>query len=425
MIDGMGSYDAKSSGHRLLSRGRKFTIMVARRSLCLNLYTLLCIISMLFFPGCSHRTIEKGTPFVERISLTEIPAIDDDKDLTSFKTAIERSLTFFGRIPGDRVFSLGDLPIPAKIIKESLLHLLKLIESGHLNREDIDKAFNVYRYRTIGSPAELLVTGYYEPILQAGLEPDRKFRYPVYGMPPDILEIELSAFDPDRFAGEHLVGRLQGNRVVPYYSRAEIDGQGKLAKAACELAWLEDPVDVFFLQVQGSGILKLRDGRQLRIGYAGANGRPYKSVGKYLIEKGIMTSEEVSLQSIRSYLKTHPEVRDEVLWYNESYVFFRWVAEGPMGSINVPLTAGRSIATDSKYYPRGAPGFLVSEEPELDASGAVVGWKPLRRWVLNQDTGGAIKGPGRVDLFCGSGETAERVAGRLKHPGALYIFVKK
>jgi membrane-bound lytic murein transglycosylase A len=138
-----------------------------------------------------------------------------------------------------------------------------------------------------------------------------------------------------------------------------------------------------------------------------------------------MSSEEMSLQSIRSYLRDHPEVREDVLWHNESYVFFRWLEDGPVGSINVPLTAGRSIATDFNYYPRGALAFLESEKPRLDANGRVIGWEPLHRWVVNQDTGGAIKGAGRVDLFCGSGETAEWVAGRLKHPGSLYFLVKR
>jgi membrane-bound lytic murein transglycosylase A len=161
------------------------------------------------------------------------------------------------------------------------------------------------------------------------------------------------------------------------------------------------------------------------VGYAGANGRPYRSIGKALIDSGAITADEMSLQAIRKYLESHPEKRDETMWYNESYVFFKWVSEGPLGSLDTVLTAGRSIATDPKFHPRASLAFLVSQEPRYDSSGHVEGWDRIGRWVLNQDTGGAIKGPGRVDLFCGTGEAAEKMAGPMKQPGELYYFIKK
>jgi membrane-bound lytic murein transglycosylase A len=191
------------------------------------------------------------------------------------------------------------------------------------------------------------------------------------------------------------------------------------------LVWLKDPVKAFFLHVQGSGAIHLPDGRLLRVGYAGKNGRPYRSIGQYLIEKGEIAPEAMSLQAIEAYLEEHPERIEEVLWHNESYIFFRKIDKGPVGSISVVLTAGRSIATDPAFYPRGGLAFLKTQQPVLDDSGEVTGWKPLNRWVLNQDTGGAIKGYGRVDLFAGSGKEAEWVAGRLKHSGMLYFLVKK
>jgi membrane-bound lytic murein transglycosylase A len=247
----------------------------------------------------------------------------------------------------------------------------------------------------------------------------------LYGVPPDLLTVDLAAFNNIRFAGEQLVGRLKDKRVIPYYTRAEIDGEQKLEGAECKLVWLRDPVDIFFLHIQGSGMIRMPGGQYRRVGYAGTNGRPYRSIGKDLLDKGVLKPEEISLQTIREYLRGHPEVRNEIMWRNESYVFFRWVKEGPVGSLNVPLTAGRSIAMDGRYQPRGALAFLFSEKPQLDLKGEVRGWEPLHRWVLNQDTGGAIKGVGRVDLFCGTGEAAESIAGRLKQDGKIYFLIKR
>lgn len=299
------------------------------------------------------------------------------------------------------------------------------MEENRLNADSVAQSFDVYCTGDEKSTDLSLVTGYYEPVLDGRVERQEEFIYPLYGMPPDLLTVELASFDPVRFPRERLVGRVQGNRVVPYFSRAEIDGQRKLEQYGCELAWLKDPVDVFFLQVQGSGVIRLCDGHFVRIGYAGANGRPYRSIGKVLIDRGEMSAEEMSLQSLRTYLRNHPESRDEVMRHNESYVFFRWVENGPVGSLNVPLTAGRSIATDPRYCPGGALAYLQTMKPQIDESGQVRGWEPLRRWVVSQDTGGAIKGPGRVDLFCGTGDQAEGIAGHLRHPGRLCFLVKK
>jgi membrane-bound lytic murein transglycosylase A len=376
--------------------------------------------------GCSPPPKEPSRVTVfERVPREELPEFSDDLDPQSLRKAIERSLTFFDRISGHQTLTLGETELPVEVFKTSLLHFLKLLEGNALNTDSVAQSFDVYRAGSERGSEQPLVTGYYEPILEGLLEQDGNFCYPLYGVPPDLLTVELASFDPVRFPGERLVGRIQGSRVVPYYTRAEIDGEKRLEHCGCQLAWLRDPVDVFFLHVQGSGIVKLTDGRLLRIGYAGANGRPYKSIGKVLIDRGVMSSEEMSLQAIRTYLRNHPEVRDEVLWHNESYVFFRWVKEGPMGSLNVALTAGRSIATDPRYHPKGAVAYLETIQPQIDEGGQVLGWEPLRRWVLNQDTGGAIKGPGRVDLFCGSGDQAESIAGRMKHPGQLYFLVKK
>lgn len=382
-------------------------------------------LSILLIGGCSQPPQEPSkSAVIELVPREKLPAFKDDLDSPSLRNAVGQSLRFFQRTPADQTFSQGEVRISGDVLKASLLAFLELLDTDRLSLDAVAETFDVYRVAG-GTPGEQpLVTGYYEPVVAGRLERDDHFRFPLYGIPPDLVTVELGPFDPARFAGERLTGRIQGRRVVPYFTRAEIDGQHLLDHHKGQLAWLNDPVDAFFLHIQGSGIIRLEDGRIFRIGYAGANGRPYRSIGKVLGDRGVISPEEMSMQAIRRYLKEHPGERDEVMWHNESYVFFRRVDEGPMGSLNVPLTAGRSIATDPLCFPRGALAYLETRKPRIDSMGQT-GTEPLTRWVLNQDTGGAIKGPGRVDLFWGSGDEAEVQAGHMKQPGTLYLLIKK
>ena len=238
------------------------------------------------------------------------------------------------------------------------------------------------------------------------------------------MRIDLSLFN-EKFKEENIIARIEGNKVVPYYSRRLIEEESVLAGKGLEMAWLKDPLDVAFLHIQGSGRLRLRDGNELLVHYRASNGRPYRSIGRYMIEKGFVKREEISMQAIRKYLTENPEVLDDVLNYNPSYVFFQQVENGPLGSIGVLLTPGRSIALDSRVFPRGALGFIVCEKPSLNEQREIVGWTKFSRFVVNQDTGGAIKGAGRADIFWGSGPYAELTAGHLRHEGDLYILIKK
>ncbi len=396
-----------------------------------NIQVLMVWVSAAVFlsiSGCTTEELPKLPlePGFEEITPGDFPAFDDDLDLDSLKRAIEQSLVFYSRIPADRTFSLGDLTLRADTLKETLELFSTLVEKGMIDRNTVAEHFRVYRSRAKSESGESLVTGYYEPILEARLDPDDDFAYPLYGIPPDLITIDLNLFDPEKFQGARLVGRLDGNRVVPFYSRQAIDRDGKIASHQCELAWIQDPIDGFFLHVQGSGKLHLGNGEYSRIGYAGANGHPYRSIGKYLMEQGALQREKVSLQTIREHLRSHPEKMDEVLFYNPSYIFFQWLLQdGPVGSINVVLTAGRSIATDLDIHPRGALAFLETRQARFDSLDQPVGWEPVGRWVLNQDTGGAIKGIGRVDLFYGSGDKGELLAGHMKSSGRIYFLVKK
>ncbi len=217
-------------------------------------------------------------------------------------------------------------------------------------------------------------------------------------------------------------GRLSGRRLVPYHTREEID-QGALEDRAPVLAWV-DPVEAFFLQIQGSGRVRLPDGRQILVNYADQNGHPYVSLGRVMIQKGLMEKKDVSLQSLKEYLYAHPEETPKLLASNPSFVFFRTVEEGPLGCLEVPLTPGRSLALDRKVYPDAFLGLIKVRLPVVE-EGRISGWRERVRLVLVQDTGGAIRGPARADLFFGHGPEAELGAGHMKEKGELYILLHK
>ena len=404
-------------------------ISIERRS---QAFWLICILLLAGCPSKPSPTPLRPAepPFLERLSPAQLPDLHDDEPAASLRSAIEKSLSWYARIRGDRQVCLGRLSVPAELMRESLNHFASLVDSGGINAERLSQDFDVFRVVPPENSGRIIVTGYYEPVLEGSLKPGVEFCQPIYPVPSDLLVIELDRFGADKFHGERLVGRLEKNFVVPYYSRSEIDGEKVLEKHGVQptvpLVWLRDPVDCFFLHVQGSAVIKLNpDGKQVRLGYAGANGRPYHSIGKDLIDSGEVPPEQMSMQAISAYLRSHPDSQNAIMWKNESYVFFKWVAQGPMGSLDVVLTAGRSIATDPRVHPSGAPAFLVSEKPVYDSSGKIQRWERFGRWVLNQDSGGAIKGAGRIDLFCGTGEAAEMIAGPMKQRGELYYFIKK
>jgi membrane-bound lytic murein transglycosylase A len=276
--------------------------------------------------------------------------------------------------------------------------------------------FRVHRVNA-GDGREGLITGYYEPVLNGSKTRDEQFRWPLYKRPDNLLTIDLASLYPE-LKGRPVRGRLEGNRVVPYYSRAEI-GNGKSPLAGHELFWVDDPVEAFILQVQGSGRVRLADGSEVAIGYADQNGHPYRSLGGALIQMGALTREEVTLTRIRDWLAANPEQTAALLNSNPSYIFFTQrdaSLDGPLGSLGVALTPERSVAVDPAYIPLGLPVWLDTMLPD----GTL-----LQRLAFAQDTGGAIKGPVRADLFIGRGTEAGRLAGEMKQPGRLYVLLPK
>ena len=261
-----------------------------------------------------------------------------------------------------------------------------------------------------------LVTGYYEPLLHGSRTRSARYRYPVHGVPDDLLVIDLGELYPD-LKNMRLRGRLEGRRVVPYFNRAQIDA-GSAAVAGKEIVWVEDAVELFFLQIQGSGRVKLDSGETLRLGYADQNGYPYRSIGRLLVDRGDLPLERASMQGIKAWAKQHPAKLQELLNYNASYVFFRELPPdlpGPLGALGVPLTARRSIAVDARYIPLGAPVFLATTMPNSR--------QPLNRLMLAQDTGGAIRGAVRADFFWGFGDEAGALAGRMRQSGKMWVLL--
>ncbi len=262
-----------------------------------------------------------------------------------------------------------------------------------------------------------LFTGYYEPELNGRWAPAPEFQIPIYARPKDIVSIDLGAFRKE-LAGTQLAGRLQGNDVVPYYSRAEINS-GVLTGRELEILWVDDAIDAFFLHIQGSGRIKLQDGSHVRVGYAGRNGRRYTSIGRELVAMGAMPLEDVTAPAIREWLKAHPVAGRDVMNKNESFVFFRVIeGEGPLGAQNVALTPGRSLAVDRAFLPLGVPIWLSTTDPLHEKA-------PLRRLLIAQDTGSAIKGPVRGDVFWGFGNDAALRAGLMKQEGTYYVLLPR
>lgn len=266
-----------------------------------------------------------------------------------------------------------------------------------------------------------LLTGYYEPVIEASLEADPAYPVPLYARPGDQVTVDLSAFRED--LSGRLTGRVAGGRLVPYHSRAEI-ASGALEGRGLELMWAKDPIDVFFLQVQGSGRARLPDGGEVRIGYAAGNGRPYTSIGRVLVEAGALDEGRVSLFAIRDWLEDNPERLADILNRNQSYVFFRiFEGDGPLGSAGAVLTPGRSLAVDPAHLPLGLPVWVAGEMPSRAAPFDEA--EPFSRLMIAQDTGGAIRGAIRGDVFFGAGAEAEWYAGHMQHQAVFTVLMPK
>jgi len=317
-------------------------------------------------------------------------------------------------VPSLRAFLAGCGRPPAPLLIACELAALVPPDDEAAARQFFESQFTAYALRSSTSGDTGLLTGYYEPIIDGARQRDADNRIPIHGVPEDLIVVDLAAVNPD-VRNMRLRGRLEGRRLVPYYSRAEIEARNAELPAPV-IAWTRDPVELFFLQIQGSGQVRLRDGERLRIGYADQNGHPFRSLGRYLVERGEMTLDQASMQNIKAWAAANPHKLRDALNANPSYVFFREIRgnEGPIGALGVPLTAGFSLAVDRRFVPLGAPVYVATTYPLSE--------ERLERLMAAQDVGGAIRGVARGDFYWGSGAEAGALAGRMRNPARLWLL---
>ncbi len=341
----------------------------------------------------------------------------DDADKDSLARAIQTSIDYVKKKQYATPYTLCGRQVGSRDILESLHHFYKIVKNTDAPEELAETLYRDFEVCLVTPDMEspdVLVTGYFEPLLDGSLEKRSPFLYPLYKVPPDLIVNHSASL---RY------GRQEGGRILPYWTRKEIETAKLLVGQ--ELVFLADPIEAFILHIQGSGRVRLRDGRIRGVHFAAKNGRPYKSIGRLLADEGKMALATVTLPRIVKYLEEHPEDRQRILHHNESFVFFKWGDSGPVGSIGRELTPGRSVAMDQSCFPPGALFYLETQKPVVDEGGNIEGWIPLNRFVLNQDSGSAIKGFGRVDFFWGNGSYAEIAAGVMKEAGKVYFLLKK
>jgi membrane-bound lytic murein transglycosylase A len=357
---------------------------------------------------------------LEELAPGSFPAFGDDLDYAGLDEALDRSLASLSRLaaadPG-RTLAFGREQVSIRRVEDTLARFRELAlerPAPAALGEALRREFRVFRSAGDGR-GTVLFTGYYLPELHGSLEREGRYQVPLHRAPDDLVQVRSKDFPQ---LSDDVFGRVVGGMLVPYPTRAEIAG-GALAGQGAELCWVDSEVDAFFLEVQGSGVVRLPDGTARVVTFAGKNGHRYAAVGAELVRRGALRPDEVSMQSIREWLERNPGARADLLVRNPSYVFFRF-AGAATGSLGVPVTPDRTIAADPRVFPKGALAFVETERP-VDAAGTAM--RPFSRFVLDQDAGGAIRTSARVDVFFGSGAYAENAAGRMKQPGRLYYLL--
>jgi len=352
---------------------------------------------------------EIGTTAASAVTRQLDPAAQGLPSWHALAPAIQRSLAYVSaKVQDDVAVAQGELVVTWKDVRATLTRLESLLPTL-----DRDPSVLAREFRWLRLTDGAHFSGYYEAECNASRTRSGAFRYPVYRRPADLRTARLGAFNPE-WLGWRLVYRMgPENALLPYYTRAEIEA-GALAGKGLELVWVKDPVDAYFLQVQGSGRIRLTDGTVTGIQYDGDNGRPYRSIGGIMADEGLLDSDDVNMQSIRAWLAAHPDRRDAILRRNERYVFFRLAPPGPTGALGSPLTPRVSLAVDRTSFPLG--GVIAFRAPLPSG--------PLTGIGLAQDTGGAIKNL-RLDLFCGNGQEAGETAGRINAQGEAWLLLAR
>lgn len=403
------------------------------RRKALQLFAVCSCLALFWVGGCAPKPEPAPQPMFRALKTAEAHQVIRTLDISaqgveswaSLQPAVERSLEYVKRRPADGLAldKYGQQITWGQM--ESTLHLLL----GLLPRLDAEPELLTRYFTLLHLEPQPLFTGYYEPYIHASPVRTAAYPFPIYGKPADLKSVRLEQFHP-RWKGEVLTYRIEGDEIRPYFDREAIDTDKALEGRGLEVAWVQDLADIFFLQVQGSGRLIMPDGSEKHVLYAGKNGREYVSLGRVMKERGLLPPDGISMQSIRAYLDAHPEQESALLNTNPSYVFFRISDEGPYGSINQVLTPWVSLATDRNTLPLGSamlftvPRPLPATQEQQAESGKSYVEVPFGGFGLAQDTGGAIK-EHRIDLFSGSGEQAEFIAGHLAAKGSVYLLVPK
>lgn len=334
---------------------------------------------------------------------------------------------------GPRLFRIGEREYAQGILADSAEELLATIKEAQTQEEFarlVKERFDVYQSVGGDGNGKVVFSSYYQPMLAASKQKSEKYRYPIYRRPSDMVDIDPSAFDP-KLGAQTYVARLdkKSGRVLPYFSRADIDIKKALAGKGLEVAWLKDKFDVLDLHIQGSGILKFPSGKELLAKYAATNNLPYNSIGMLLVKGNILSRDEITHDKVRVYLHDHPEAEDWLLAQDPRYTFFDLAPlppDGePFGSIQQSLVPARSIAIDPALIPLGTIAYFTTSSPQADSTGRLLGLFPNGRFAMAMDTGGAIKGPGRVDIYAGHGPQAETTARNQWADGKLYFLIEK
>lgn len=377
---------------------------------------LVFLFLLLFITACGEAEDTKAPLTLKPVSFSALPGWEDD-GLEAALPALIRSCNRILEARPDKRFGPLEEAGTYKDWQDICTDLAFLEDFSSDNlRRFFESRFTPYQLRA-GKKAEGLFTGYYEASLDGSLARSDIYTVPLHRRPDDLVMVQLGEFRDD-LKGRRIAGRVVDGSLKPYEDRAAIVS-GNWPHNDEVLVWVDDPVDAFFVQIQGSGIVALDDGSDMRIGYAGQNGHPYYAIGRALIKRGHLEKEDVSMQSIADWLRAHPGEAEEIMNTNQSYVFFTHLpGKGPLGGEGVALTPGRSLAVDRSLLPYGLPMWVDIEEP-------VKGYGRLRRLMLAQDTGGAIRGPVRGDVFWGHGEEAERLAGPMKSDGRYWALLPK
>lgn len=383
---------------------------------------VLCLLCLIM-AACAKRPVTDYSPTPEGKARNITRQIDIHKQgLSSWNDlgpSIDCSIAYVSKKNASATaLHRGTLTVTWGELRASLLLMRNLLPQLDANPELLSE-----RFKFIKLTKDPKFTSYYEPAIEADLRPSSVYAYPIYAVPDDLQSVDLTPFHP-RFKGQTLFYRMEKGKVVPYFTREGIDSDNKLASKGLEIAWAKDPIDIFFLQVQGSGRLILPGGKEKHVLYAGKNGHEYVSLGRVMKEMGLLNADDVSMQSIRAYLDRNPQKTKELLNTNPSYVFFHLSDSGPYGAINQPLTPKVSLAIDPALLPLGGLLTFTVPLPEKGPDGNFKSGSPLTGIGLAQDTGGAIKGH-RLDFFSGYGEEATWIAGHMNTAGSVWLMLPR